>query len=404
MTSNEFVEASSNANGSRLLDIRNLSVDYYAASGTVHALDNVSITLDRGQILGLAGESGSGKSTLAYAITRLLRPPAEITNGQVLYYPRLKAEDDARMERLSRITKKKKGAAKLGLHGDTPETVDILTFTPRELRAFRWSELSIVFQSAMNALNPVMNIGSQINDVLRTHQPKMGPDSRRKRIADLFRLVGIAPDRMRSYPHELSGGMRQRAIIAIALALSPELIIMDEPTTALDVVVQREILTEIMGLRERLNFSVIFITHDLSLLLEIADKIAIMYAGRLVETAKSSELHRQPRHPYSFGLLNSFPTIHGTRRQMTGIPGSPPDLRAAPSGCAFHPRCPSIFEPCSTVIPALRPSAPETPGQLVACHLYDPTLNSSEELPTNAEFEAKYGAYYEALQGVRSVE
>src|SRR5260370_37026 len=182
MTNNEFEEASYKANGSRLLDISNLSFDYYAASGTVH-----------------------------------------------------------------------------------------------------WSDLSIVFQSAMNALNPVMNIGSQINDVLRTHQPRMGPDSRKQRIADLLRLVGIAPDRMRSYPHELSGGMRQRAIIAIALALSPELIIMDEPTTALDVVVQREILTEIMGLRERLNFSVIFITHDLSLLLEIADKIAIIDAGRIVE-------------------------------------------------------------------------------------------------------------------------
>src|ERR1700722_1652492 len=204
---NEFEEASSNTHGSRLLDIRNLSVDYYAASGTVHALDNVSITLDRGQILGLAGESGSGKSTLAYAITRLLRPPAEITSGQVLYYPRPKAEDDVRMERVSRITKKKKGSGKLGLQEDAPGAVDILTFTPGELRVFRWSELSIVFQSAMNALNPVMNIGSQINDVLRTHQPKMGPDSRKKRIADLLRLVGIAPDRMRSYPHELSGGI-----------------------------------------------------------------------------------------------------------------------------------------------------------------------------------------------------
>ncbi|MGH2495382.1 MAG: ABC transporter ATP-binding protein [Ktedonobacteraceae bacterium] len=403
MMSNEFVGGSSSAKGNRLLDIRNLSVDYYASSGTVHALDNVSITLDRGQILGLAGESGSGKSTLAYAITRLLRPPAEITGGQVLYYPRAKTEGDVRMESLARITRKKKGSGKLGPGGE-PEAADILAFTPRDLRAFRWSELSIVFQSAMNALNPVLNIGAQINDVLRTHQPKMGPDSRKKRIADLLRLVGIAPDRMRSYPHELSGGMRQRAIIAIALALSPELIIMDEPTTALDVVVQREILTEIMGLRERLNFSVIFITHDLSLLLEIADKIAIMYAGRLVETATSSELHRQPRHPYSFGLLNSFPTIRGPRRQMTGIPGSPPDLRAVPSGCAFHPRCPCAFEACSRVIPVLRSSAPETPGQMVACHLYDPSFNNGDELPTNAEFVAKYEAYYEALQAVRSAE
>jgi peptide/nickel transport system ATP-binding protein len=404
MMSNEFVEASSSAKGTTLLDIRNLSVDYYAASGTVHALNNVSITLERGQILGLAGESGSGKSTLAYAITRLLHAPAEITGGQVLYYPRPKAYGDVRIERLARITKKKKGSGRLGLNGDAPEPVDILEFTPAELRAFRWSELSIVFQSAMNALNPVLNIGAQINDVLKTHQPKMGPDSRKKRIAELLRLVGIAPDRMRSYPHELSGGMRQRSIIAIALALSPELIIMDEPTTALDVVVQREILTEIMGLRERLNFSVIFITHDLSLLLEIADKIAIMYAGRLVETAMSGELHRQPRHPYSYGLLNSFPTIYGLRRRMTGIPGSPPDLRAVPPGCAFHPRCPCAFEACPTVIPLLRPSAPETPEQMVACHLYDPRFNNGKELPTNAEFGEKYEAHYEALQGVRGAE
>ena len=402
--SDVFGETSPPVNGSRLLEIRNLSVDYYAASGTVHALDNVSLTLERGQILGLAGESGSGKSTLAYAITRLLRPPAEITNGQILYYPRVNADGDVRIERLARMTRKKKASDKLDMNGDTPGAVDILDFTPRELRAFRWSELSIVFQSAMNALNPVMNIKTQIEDVLRTHQPKMGPDTRKQRIEDLLRLVGIAPDRMRSYPHELSGGMRQRAIIAIALALSPELIIMDEPTTALDVVVQREILTEIMGLRQRLNFSVIFITHDLSLLLEIADKIAIMYAGRIVETATSAELHRQPRHPYSYGLLNSFPTIHGPRRTMTGIPGSPPDLRAVPSGCPFHPRCPSAFEACPQVIPMLRPSAPETPGQVVACHLYDPRFSNTDELPTNAQFEARYEAHYEALQKVRSAE
>src|SRR5437016_4090700 len=358
--------------GNTLLDIRNISVDYYAANGTVHALTDVSITLERGQILGLAGESGSGKSTLAYAITRLLRPPAEILGGEVLYYPRKESEGDVRIERLSHSAKKKRGSGRLELNGHTPEPVDILSFTPAELRAFRWSELSIVFQSARNALNPVLNIGAQINDVLRTHQPKMGGDSRKRRIGELLRLVGIAPDRVRSYPHELSGGMRQRAIIAIALALSPELIIMDEPTTALDVVVQREILMKIIGLRNDFGFSVIFITHDLSLLLEMADKIAIMYAGRIVEMATSRELHSQPRHPYSYGLLNSFPTLHGPRRRMTGIPGSPPDLRAIPPGCAFHPRCPCVFDACPANLPVLRLSTSETPEQIVACHLYDP--------------------------------
>jgi len=388
MMSNEFVEISSNANGKRLLDIRNQSVDYYAASGTVHALDNVSIALERGQILGLAGESGSGKSTLAYAVTRLLHPPTAITRGEVLYYPR----SDIRRQR-------GKSAGAEESRTSTDEPIDILQLSPAQLRIFRWSELAIVFQSAMNALNPVLTIGAQINDVLRTHQPGMGPDSRRQRAIELLRLVGIAPDRIRSYPHELSGGMRQRAIIAIALALSPELIIMDEPTTALDVVVQREILLEIMGLRERLNFSVIFITHDLSLLLEIADKIAIMYAGRVVETATNLELLRQPRHPYSYGLLNSFPTLHGPRHMMTGIPGFPPDLRATPPGCHFHPRCPMAFGACSARIPVLRPSAPETPGQFVACHLYDPVLNTGR-IPTNDEFAAEYEAHYEVVQGM----
>jgi peptide/nickel transport system ATP-binding protein len=240
----------------------------------------------------------------------------------------------------------------------------------------RWNDLAIVFQSAMNALNPVLTVGAQIMDVLRAHRPEMGPDSRRQRALELLQLVGISADRIRSYPHELSGGMRQRAIIAIALALAPELIIMDEPTTALDVVVQREILTKIMGLRADFHFSVIFITHDLSLLLELADQIAIMYAGRLVETATRGELHRQPRHPYSYGLLNSFPTLHGPRRRMTGIPGSPPDLRSVPSGCPFHPRCPLAFATCSTTLPVLQPLTEEETGQQVACHLYNPRFRA----------------------------
>ena len=364
------------ATTSKLLEINTISVDYYAASGTVHALNDVSIRLERGQILGLAGESGSGKSTLAYAITRLLHPPAVITGGEVLYYPRTKNQ------------------------GDSMEPVDILQLTTAQLRTFRWSELAIVFQSAMNALNPVLTIGAQITDVLRTHRPSMGADSRRQRAIELLRLVGIAPDRIRSYPHELSGGMRQRAIIAIALALSPELIIMDEPTTALDVVVQREILELVRALCREFGMALIFITHDLSLLLEIADEIAIMYAGRVVETATNRELLRQPRHPYSYGLLNSFPTLHGPRRKMTGIPGFPPDLRAVPPGCAFHPRCPMAFEACSTNIPMLRASTPETPAQPVACHLYDPRFNSGE-IPTNEDFAAKYEATYEAMTGKR---
>ncbi len=370
-----------------LLEVRHLSVDYLAASGVVHAVDDVSLTLKRGQILGLAGESGCGKSTLAYAIARLLRPPAYITGGQVLYYPRSRDDEAGRQFVSSVPLAKNKRHPHAG--EETMEAVDILQLTPEELRALRWSELSMVFQSAMNALNPVMTVGSQIMDVLRTHRPQMGPDARKARAIELLRLVGIAPDRLRSYPHELSGGMRQRAIIAIALALNPELIIMDEPTTALDVVMQREILSEIIRLREQFNFSVIFITHDLSLLLELTDHIAIMYAGRIVELASRRNLYLHPRHPYSYGLLHSFPSLHGERRVVGGIPGAPPDLRAVPPGCSFHPRCPFAFEPCDHVFPDLGPSTLETPEQLVACHLYNSHFRP-EGPPPAEEFAERY--------------
>ncbi|HEY7347150.1 MAG TPA: ABC transporter ATP-binding protein [Ktedonobacterales bacterium] len=350
-----------------VLEVKRLSVDYASASGAVHAVDDVSFTLRRGQIFGLAGESGSGKSTLAYAIARLLRPPAVVTQGEVWFYPRPGTESQNNESLLAPI--------------------NVLHLTPAGLRAFRWRRLSIVFQSAMNALNPVLDISTQITDVLRAHEPGMSRKAQQERALELLRLVGIAPDRLHSYPHELSGGMRQRAIIAIALALNPDIIIMDEPTTALDVVVQREILAEIKGLRERLGFSVIFITHDLSLLLEMSDQLAIMYAGRLVETATQRQLNRQPRHPYTYGLLHSFPKLRGPRQSMTGIPGSPPDLRAAPSGCAFHPRCSFAFEACHTAIPGLLTPCPDEPTQQVACHLYNASMQPpglpSEFSPSN---------------------
>jgi peptide/nickel transport system ATP-binding protein len=306
----------------------------------------------------------------------MLRPPAYITGGEVLYYPRYRLDEKGqRLASSVSLARSKRhggnGATRQASTDEMQGPVDVLQMDAEELRSFRWSELSIVFQSAMNALNPVMNIGQQITDVLKAHRPQMRPDERKQRAVELLRLVGIAPDRITSYPHQLSGGMRQRAIIAIALALNPELIIMDEPTTALDVVVQREILTEIIRLREEFGFSVIFITHDLSLLLELADKVAIMYAGRIVEKAANRDLYRHPRHPYSYGLLHSFPSLRGPRTRAGGIPGSPPDLRAIPSGCPFHPRCPFRFEPCPTDRPDLGPATAETPQQLVACHLYN---------------------------------
>src|SRR5258708_3516031 len=374
----------------KLLEIKHLSVDYESAKGAVHAVDDVSFTIERGQIFGLAGESGSGKSTLAYTIARLLQSSAVVTQGQVLYYPRKlpyrptepKASCDSSVvgrntEVLPYRPTEPKASCDSSVVGRNTEVrevdktskddaaVDILALNPAQLRAFRWRELSIVFQSAMNALNPVLDIGVQITELLR--------------------LVGIAPDRLHSYPHELSGGMRQRAIIAIALALNPEIIIMDEPTTALDVVVQRDILAQIMRLRNDFGFSVIFITHDLSLLLEIADSIAIMYAGRIVEMGTQEDLYRHPRHPYTSGLLHSFPKLHGPRRTLTGIPGSPPDLRSVPSGCAFHPRCAFAFAACRTNVPALLHVTHEMQqASHVACHLYDPILNP-EGPPENLE-------------------
>jgi peptide/nickel transport system ATP-binding protein len=315
---------------SSLLDVRNLRVEYLTERGSVCAADGVSFAIGQGEVFGLAGESGSGKSTIAHAIMRVLSPPAVITGGEVLFQGR-----------------------------------DVLAMDHVELEDFRWNEISMVFQSAMNALNPVMTVGDQIADVIDAHQamPRRRVDERAE---ELLRIVGIDPRRLRSYPHELSGGMRQRVVIAIALALNPPLMIMDEPTTALDVVVQQEIMQQIAELKERLGFSILFITHDLSLMVEFSDRIAIMYAGEIVEMAPSRELFELPLHPYTQGLMQSFPSLTGERRKLTGIPGSPPDMLNPPSGCRFHPRCP-LFQPRhAQVVPRLREVRP---GHYVACHL-----------------------------------
>ncbi len=226
--------------------------------------------------------------------------------------------------------------------------------------------MSIVFQSAMNSLNPVMKIRDQLLDVMIHHG--LSKEAANQRAVDLFDLVGIEPKRLDAYPHQLSGGMRQRVVIAIALALNPPLLIMDEPTTALDVVVQKDILEQINRLREQLGFSILFITHDLSLLVEISTRISIMYSGEIVEQAPARSLFENPLHPYTLGLMNSFPSISGEKRKLTGIPGSPPDLVAPPSGCRFHPRCPEAMPVCSQIAPVTRALSPE---HTVACHLYD---------------------------------
>jgi len=341
--------------GEPVLEVSDLCVDYGLGANAVRAVTNVSLTLRRGEVLGLAGESGSGKSTFAYAVTRLLRAPGVITGGRVLFHSRPDG-------------------------GGIAETVDLLDADANELARIRWSELSMVFQSAMHALNPVARIENQLTDVLKRHRADMTPADRHERAVELLRMVGITPDRLRSYPHELSGGMRQRVMIAMALALEPQVVIMDEPTTALDVVTQREIIEELMQLRHRLGFAVVFITHDLSLLLELADSIAIMYAGRLVEYAAASDLFHAPRHPYSLGLLGSFPALHGERVRMHGIPGSPPSLRNLPSGCTFHVRCPYAMERCKTHEPPLAHPANSTHARLASCWLQDGFTTPPEPL------------------------
>jgi peptide/nickel transport system ATP-binding protein len=232
----------------------------------------------------------------------------------------------------------------------------------------RWSEIAVVLQSALDSLNPVITIGAQFDDLLRVHRPHLTNAERWDRAGELLEMVGMNPDRLRSYPHELSGGMRQRAMIAMAIALEPQVIILDEPTTALDVVTQREILEQLIGLRDRIGFATLFITHDLSLLVELADEIAVMYAGRLMERAPAGSLFHAPRLPYTHGLLNCFPPLHGAHRRMEGIPGSPPDLGDLPKGCAFHPRCAWAMPQCSVERPRLLPVDGST--REVACWLH----------------------------------
>ena len=338
-----------------ILEVRGLKVDYVNGAASTPAVDDVSFTLRRGEVLGIAGESGSGKSTLAYAITRMHRPPAEISQGEILY-----SNPDG-------------------------STVDVLGMGESELREFRWEELSIVLQSAMHALNPILRIGAQIEDVLVAHRPQMSQQQRAARIVELLGVVGIPTDRANSYPHELSGGMRQRAMIAVGLALDPEIIVMDEPTTALDVVIQRQIVEKIMELKDKLGFSVIFITHDLSLLIELSDTIVVMYGGKIVERAPAEEFYRRPQHPYSRGLLASFPTLGGAKRELTGIAGAPPDLRRLPPGCAFQPRCPLAADECTTAVPPLYRI--ESPGGVVAeaaCVLHADGAHSPKELTSGS--------------------
>ncbi len=339
-----------------VLDIRGLSINYRAEVGSdVRAVRNVDLALNPGKIIGLAGESGCGKSTLAYGAVRLLRPPAIVTAGSVIYNGR----------RLS---------------AEHPDGFDVLAASDAGLKQIRWREIAIVFQSAMNALNPVIRVEDQITDGILAHLP-VSHEQAHDRAVELIEMVGIKPERLRAYPHELSGGMRQRVMIAMALAVDPEVVIMDEPTTGLDVIVQKEILREVLDLKERLGFSVLFITHDLSLLLEIADEVMVMYAGQMVEVAPTVDVRSGGVHPYTRGLLGSFPRLRGPRVQLTGIPGTPPDLRGALKGCPFHPRCAFARDACLEIDMSLAQVPDMGRGHLTAC----PFVAPGQPLPEAAK-------------------
>src|SRR5215469_13930766 len=346
---------------SPVLDIKDLSIAYRTPGGDVRAASHVNLTINRGEVVGLCGESGSGKSTLAYGACRLLRPPAVVTGGSVLYS---------------------------GARTGSVIPVDILRVPQRDLRTIRWRDIAIVFQSAMNALNPVIRVRDQIIDGMEAHL-RLRKDEAREKAARLLDLVGIPRERLRSYPHELSGGMRQRVMIAMALAADPEVVIMDEPTTALDVVVQRDILAQIVELKETLGFSVLFITHDMSLLLELCDRIAVMYAGRLMELGTAADLKDAPAHPYTQGLLRSFPSLRGARRELAGIPGSPPDLRNLPPGCPFLPRCSEGTDVCRSIDISLIPvPGGRSPLHVTACPFVTsegPVTVAPDHEPTAAE-------------------
>jgi peptide/nickel transport system ATP-binding protein len=330
-----------------LLEVKDLVVEYAGERGTVLAVDRVNLEIKRGEFLGIVGESGCGKSTLLFAIAQLLNEPAEIVDGSVLFRGK-----------------------------------NLVMMREKALRALRWKDYSVVMQSAMNALNPVMTVGGQLADAINAHERTPKRDVQR-RSESVLRLVGIDPVHLRSYPHQLSGGMRQRAMIAMALVFSPDLIIMDEPTSALDVVAQRSLMVQIKDLQKELGFAVIFVTHDMSLVGKFSDRITIMYAAQVVELASTQEVFREPKHPYTKGLLSAFPSIYGPKQQLRGIPGSPPDLRFPPSGCRFHPRCPYVMDVC----PREEPGEYAPRGDdMVRCFLYDAEVMSHKQLhPVSGE-------------------
>lgn len=317
-----------------ILDVRQLKTHYYTQRGSVKAVDGISFKVGKGEALGLAGESGCGKTTAALTIMRILPSGGKIVSGEMLFHKE-----------------------------------DLVKLKERQMREIRWKRISIVFQGAMNALNPLFKVGDQIVEAIVINERKMSKKDAQERAGKMLELVGIQPSRGKNYPHEFSGGMRQRALIAMALACNPDLLIADEPGTALDVIVQAQVLKLMSELKSKLNLSMILITHDLSIIAELCEKTAIMYAGKIVEQGDVVSIFKEPLHPYTQGLSRAFPSLKEARRRMMSIHGSPPDLLVPPSGCRFHPRCPKAMPIC-------KEKEPETvkagggKNQYVACHLY----------------------------------
>jgi peptide/nickel transport system ATP-binding protein len=326
-----------------VLDVDGLVVHYRTKAGEVSAVENVAFQLAHGEALGLVGESGCGKTSIAMTLVRLLADNAIIKKGRVLL-----------------------------------DGVDVAQLTNEEMRKHRWADISMVFQGAMNAWNPVYKVGDQIMEALEQHFPDMTEPEGRARIAELFELVGLSPRMIDRYPHELSGGMRQRAIIAMALSCNPKVIIADEPTTALDVIVQDQILRELKKIQTDLGMSIIYISHDVAVIAEVSDRIGVMYAGKLVELGPTDEVFSRPRHPYTYLLLASTPSVKGPRRKLAPLEGEPPNLLAPPIGCRFHPRCPFATEICAKEEPLYQDSLP---GHQVACWHWD-------EVPVVGRMEA----------------
>jgi peptide/nickel transport system ATP-binding protein len=318
---------------SPLLSVDGLTVEYWTRKGRIRAVDDVSFSMAKSETLGVVGESGSGKSTLGLSLISLVPFPGKITKGNVI------------------------------LNGK-----EVLKMKKEDLRNLRGTEVCYVFQDPMTSLNPVKKIGDHFVELIQTHEPKVKKEEALERTRKLLNDVGIQPERVNDYPHQLSGGMRQRVMIALAIALNPSIVVADEPTTALDVIVQAKILDLLNTLRDSYGMALILITHDLSIVMERSDKTLIMYAGQMVEYSTSEELYSNPQHPYAKGLLKSIPNIEITDQKLEAIPGSPPDLLNIPIGCRFWPRCDYAFERCQREIPPLYKTGAE---HLVRCFLYD---------------------------------